>query len=110
MALGKRLSDEEKERIAAFKEEGLSNREIARRISRSHTVVDNFIRKGQQYGTKKSPGAPSVISSRDRSHILRLAPNSSLSARAIKEQTGVSASVQTVRRVLKGPGCCRERK
>ena len=102
MSSGKWLSDVEKGKIAAFKEEGLSNREIARRISWSHTVVDNFIRKGQQYGTKKSPGAPSVISKRDRSHILRLASNSSLSARAIKEQTGVSASVWTVRRVLNG--------
>ena len=45
MPRGAELSDFEKGQIRAFKGLGLSNRDIAERLARSPTVVDNFMKK-----------------------------------------------------------------
>lgn len=44
MPRGKLLNQEEKAKITAYKDAGLSNREIALRIKRSHHVINNFIK------------------------------------------------------------------
>ena len=54
-ATGRQLSDLEKQRISDFKSLGLTQREIAKRINRSQSVVKNFLKLGpQKYGKKKT--------------------------------------------------------
>ena len=48
------LSGMEKGQILAYKKEGLSSREITRRIDRSPFVVNNYLKLENTYGTKKS--------------------------------------------------------
>ena len=47
------LTHEEKNSIKIYKENGYSNREIARKINRSNRVVRNFSKKGFSYGIRR---------------------------------------------------------
>ena len=46
MGRGKRLTNEELAVIKAYKDTGLSNREIAKKIKRSPKVVNNYFKIG----------------------------------------------------------------
>lgn len=101
MGRGKRLTEVERQIIVALKNEGLSNREVAKRIKRSANVVDNFVRVKENYGIKKSPGRPRALSKRQERAILRVASNSMLSASAIAKEAGVKTNVRNIQRLLK---------
>ena len=55
----------EKGQILAYHNEKKSNRWIGEKIKRSETVVRNFLRSPNIYGTKKSPGSPKILQPRD---------------------------------------------
>ena len=74
MPNGKLLNSTEKEIITRLKGEGNSNRNIAKTIGRSRTIVDNFIK-----GNQKKIGRPKKLSERDKRRILRVASNAALS-------------------------------
>ena len=57
-------SDVEKGQILAYRDDGLSSREISRRINRSPSVVNNFFKLVLEYGTKKSSGRPRKLTER----------------------------------------------
>ncbi|XGW19025.1 hypothetical protein V3C99_003105, partial [Haemonchus contortus] len=101
MGRGSLLSDFEKGQILAKKEQGLSNRRIARDLGRSHTVVDNFIKNPEEYGTRRSAGRPSLLSDRDKRRILREASNSTKSCMEIRSSLNLNASKDTVWRVIR---------
>lgn len=101
MGKNKRLDLEEIGRIKELKAGGLSNRKIAERIGRSPRVINNFFSDPAQYGKKQTGGIKTATSERERRAILREASNSSLTARQIGRNVGVSASVWTVRRIIK---------
>lgn len=101
MGRGKKLTEYERGQIIALKNEGLSNREVAKRIKRSANVVDNFVKNKENYGIKKSPGRPRALSKREERAILRAASNSTHSAAAIAKEAGVQTNVRNVQRLLK---------
>ena len=86
MPRGTELSDFEKGQIRAFQEIGLSNRDIATRLSRSPTVVDNFIKKKDSYGKKKRSGRRPKLTARDKRSIARAASNSTKGVRWIQSR------------------------
>jgi Transposase and inactivated derivatives, IS30 family len=65
------LSGMEKGQILAYKKEGLSSREIARRIDKSPIVVNNFLKLGNTYSTKKSSGRPRKLTPRQKRKVIR---------------------------------------
>jgi IS30 family transposase len=101
MGRAKPLSNEERGKITAFKECGLSNCKISRRLNRSSTVIDNFVKLGQNYNSKKSTGRPQVLTNRKKRAILRVASNSALSARGILDQCSVKTDIRNVHRLIK---------
>jgi len=101
MGRARPLSMEEWGKIKTFKECGLSNRKISRRLKRSSTVVDNFVKLGQNYNSKKSTGRPQILTDREKRVILRVASNSALSARGIIDQSCVKIGIRNVQRLLK---------
>lgn len=101
MARGLKLSEREKGLIEGYGDRGYGIREIARKIGRSHNVVGNFLRNKTSYGTKKHPGRPSKLSSKDKRRIIRAASNSSISLKEIKKKNGLKVSRETIRRVIK---------
>ena len=50
MPRGKPLSEIEKGQIMAYHETGMTNRSIAARISRSHDLINNFLKNPENYG------------------------------------------------------------
>jgi transposase len=71
MGRGKRLTAEEIGNIKCLREEGYSNREIARRIHRSAKVVNNFVQDIENYGKNYRGGIKSATTARERRTILR---------------------------------------
>lgn len=100
MAKGARLNDEEKGRIKAYKEEGLSNREIAQRIGRSHDVINKFVRLGNSYGIKKAPGKKPALSARAKRAIRAAAANSTKGTRRLQKEMEPNVSHVTVWKAL----------
>jgi transposase len=101
MPRGTELSDFEKGQIRAFKDLGLKNRAIAKRLARSPTVVDNFIKKNDGYGKKKRSGRRPKLSDRDKRSIVRAASNSTKGVRRIRDEFKPNVSKNTVWRAIK---------
>ena len=114
MAKGKILSDIEKGKIIAFKEQNLSNREIARRLGCSKDSINNFFKKGENYGKRKRYGRKEKLTTRTKRRILKVfknlievmnflkdMSNSMIGCRAIKKELSLDVSHQTIWRVAK---------
>ena len=101
MVKGKVLTDIQKGQIIAFKEQDMSNREIARKLGCSRGSIDNFVKKGDNYGKRKHPGRKAKLSRRAKRRILREMSNSMIGCRAIKDELSLDVSHQTIWRVLK---------
>ena len=60
----------------------------------------NYLKDLENYGKKKRSGRRSSLTSRDKSHIIRLAGDKTISAAKIKAQLKLTQSTTTVRRVI----------
>lgn len=101
MPRGKQLSEEEKGKIQAYHEEGLSNREISRRLKRSSSVVDNFLKLGSKYAQAKRPGRTPLVSDRDKREIKRLAVKENYSANKIRAEMSLDIGTRRVQQIMK---------
>lgn len=101
MPRGISLSDKEKGQIKAYHEEGLSNREISRRLNRSSCVIDNFIKLGDKYSTKKRKGRIPTVTERDKREIKRLALTETFSAKEIRGQMDLGVGIRRVQQIMK---------
>lgn len=100
MGRGKSLTVEEKAKIYAYDDQGLSGREISLKINKSANVVWNYLRNKEKYGKNMKGRQTMATTATERRNILRIASNSSDSAAKIKEKSGSSASLSTVRRII----------
>lgn len=96
-----RLTDVQRGQILAFKESGLSFREIGRRIGKNHSVVSRFLKDVDGYGKKKSPGRPKILTDRVKRQICRVAANSTKGSRRIRNICAPEVSHVTVWHALK---------
>ncbi|PIC18805.1 hypothetical protein B9Z55_024569 [Caenorhabditis nigoni] len=94
------LTQFEQGRIQGLNDAGLSNREVARRLGRSHKVVNSYLQDPAAYGNRKHTGRPSKLSDRERRSILREASNSTYSARQIQSHLNLGVSAKTIVRVI----------
>lgn len=101
MAKQKILNLSEKTKIDVYRSEGYSNRAIAKKIGRSPTVVDNYIKDPEGYGKNFKGRVSLSLSTYEKRKIIRIASNSALSLSKIRAQAGVEASKSSVRRVIK---------
>ena len=95
MPRGTCLNKTERDVIERMKKDGKTYREIAKVVGRSVNAVHRVINS-----SKRKMGRPTVTTNADKRHILRCASNSSGSLRQIKEDSGVSVSRSTVRRII----------
>jgi len=86
MAKGKRLFDDEKTSIRIYKEIGISNRQTAKRIGRSETVIRKFLKKGSKYGQKKPTRGNTKLNSQQRGQIRLEATKNRVNAKQIKQK------------------------
>lgn len=100
MSRGKRLSQLEQGKIQALRSQGLTYRQINKKIKRSCCVIHNYYKSPHTYGLKGNRGRKSTFTATDKRHIFRLASNQSISARQIKIQLGLKQSTRTIQRIL----------
>ncbi|DAZ97550.1 TPA: LOW QUALITY PROTEIN: hypothetical protein N0F65_003036, partial [Lagenidium giganteum] len=74
-----------------------SQREIAKRVNRSNTVVANFLRDPARYGTAHCQGKPPVLSKRDKRRNGRAISNSGTSIARIKHDLEIDVSLITLK-------------
>ena len=104
MPRGKELTNDEKVKINAYKDAGLSNREIARKLARSKTAIDNFINLGVFHGKQKRRGRKPLITKRQKEQILQLAKEKCFTSSQIVTELDLPISVRRVRQILNTSG------
>ena len=77
---GKTLNEFEKGQITAFRELGLSGRQISKKLGRPRSVVQHFMNGETNYGSQKSPGRLKFLSKRDERQVIRVASQRKLTA------------------------------
>lgn len=100
MPKGNRLTDAEQLSIKIYKEEGYSNRETARKIERSESVIRNFLKKGPNYGIKAPTKGRTKISARQTGQIRLEATRNRLSCKQIKEKLDFPVTTRHIARIL----------
>ncbi|CDF37795.1 unnamed protein product [Chondrus crispus] len=85
MPKGKQLTDVEKGQILVLHNGCLSVREIAESINRSKTVVHNFMKNPQAYGSKKRSGMPPKLTPGLKRRVIREASKREKSANQIRK-------------------------
>ena len=100
MSRGKKLSEKEKGKIDLLKSGKLSNRAIAKKIKRSRTVVNNYVRLKDNYGLKGLRGRKSKIAGILKKRIIHLASHEMMSASKIKQELALPQCTRTIQRIL----------
>lgn len=100
MGRGKRLDDFEKGGIVALRAQGLSNRAIAKAVSRSSNVVNNFLRDPVAYSSSKPAGPAPQLTEHDVRRLRRTAAKGEESSKEIVASLGLPVSDRRVRQVL----------
>lgn len=100
MGQGKSLTDSEKDCIKALKRTGCTQTEAARQIGRSEAVVRSFVKLGDRYGIKKSPGRPPKLSKSAKRNIFKLATTKHLTPTEIKVVLDLPVSKTRIQQVL----------
>jgi IS30 family transposase len=101
MSRGRKLSEKEKGKIDLLKSGKLSNRAIAKKMKRSPTVVDNYVKLKDKYGLKRLHGRKSNIAGVLKKRLIHLASHEMMSASKIKHELALPQSTRTIQRVLK---------
>lgn len=94
------LSLEERAKIDAYRESGLSIREIARRVKRSKTTIQNYLADPKIYGSIKRSGRQPIVSERDKRSIKRLAVTNNFSCKQIKSEFNLNVTARWVNQIL----------
>ena len=100
MVKRKSLTDFEKGKILALKESVWRNREIESNIARSPSLIDNFIKKGENYGKKGKQGRPNSLTDRDKRQLIKFASNKKVSCAKLKSDLNFNVSIETIRKSL----------
>lgn len=100
MARGLTLTAEERGQILAYRNVGWSERKIASEISRSKTVIHNFLCDPSSYSVKKRRGSIRKVSKRTIRRLVRAASNKVISASQLRYSLGLNISVRRVQQLL----------
>lgn len=101
MPRSKLLNKDEQVKIMAYKDAGFSNRQIAFKISRTHNVVNNFVKLGNLYDKIRRKGGNKKLSRRQTSLILRAALNQNVTAGEIQAELDLPVSKRGVQQILR---------
>lgn len=104
MGKGKFLTEPEKAVIDQLKALNLSNREISRRIDRSLCVVNNYIKKSENYGQRAKTKGNTKITSRQKNQLIQLASTGEYSANELIAKLDLPIKKKAVCRILNNTG------
>jgi IS30 family transposase len=98
MGRKKELTQDEKSKILAYRDVGLSIRMIAGRIDRSKSCIGGFLKRPVQ--EMETRGRKKMLTDRDNRQIWRLASNSRIYSKQIKDSLELQCSSRTVLRSI----------
>jgi len=94
------LSENEKGKISAFHLSGKSVSYIAKQLSRSRTVVSNFLKDPEGYGAKKRPGRPPKMTNTAKRRLFREASKGQSSSREMQQSLELPVTARRIRQML----------
>ena len=101
MAKGIKLSECEKGQITALKRVGKSHREILKALGRNKTVICNYLKNPDKYGTRKPTSRPEKLSQQFKRRIVReVKKKISSTSTILKSLRDAPCSTRTIRRHL----------
>ena len=101
MAKGTKLSDFEKGEITALKRVGKFQREISKALGRSKTVIWNYLRSPNKYGTRKPTGRREKFSPLFKRRIVRkVKKKTSSTSKILKPFVNTPCNTRTIKRHL----------
>lgn len=104
MPRAKYLTEAEKAQIDVLRARGESIRQIASTIERSHSVVENYIKKGASYGVKAPTKGNTKVSKRDKNRIIQLASTGNFTSRGIISELDLPITKQRTCQIIKATG------
>lgn len=100
MPRGTQLTEFEKGMIEGLHQGKMSNREIADAIRRSLNVVNNYIKKKENYARNWCSGRKQLLTPREKRRIIRSCSNKKISIAQLKKDIGLRASNSTIWRFI----------
>jgi transposase len=100
MPRGSKLSQEERYKIVQLKAQKKSNREIARLLGRSDTVVGSFLNDPLEYDRIKRKGRPEKVSMKEKRLLFYKARSGKFSSTKLKAQLNCQISARRIRQIL----------
>lgn len=100
MGRRKSLTSEEIASIKAYKDCGLKNREIAKKIGRSHNVINQFFKLNDSYGKNWKSDGNKKIDARCERNIYGNAVNNRMSAAEINREMELPITTRRVQQIL----------
>ena len=98
------MTEVEKGQIMAYKETGLSNVAIGKKIGRSEKVIRNFLKNLDGYGKYANTGPQPKLNARDQRRVVAEASKNMSRASQIIHSCGLKVSRQTIYRALSQSG------
>ena len=96
------LTTQEISAIEVHKNYGLSNRQIAKKLGRSHNVINNYYKLKENYGKNWNYDGNKKLGTRTARRIFQKAVNNHISARQIKTEMELPITTRRVQQILKG--------
>jgi transposase len=107
---GTRLKEGEKAVIIYLESNGVIRTAIAKTIKRSRTVVDNFLRDPEGYGTNNWGCPRRKISDTGVRLLVRTGRSGNYSCAQLKTELGLTIGVRQISRILRETGGLRHKK
>ena len=94
-----KLSEFEKGKITTLKRIGKSQREILKTLGHSKTLISNYLKSPDEYGTRKPTGKPEKLSPQFKRRIVREVKKKTLStSKILKSLVDVPCSTRTIKK------------
>ena len=107
MPRGKKLPDDEKNKIDVLKEKNMSIRKISLELKRSRIVVQNYIKLGDKYRSRDNHGEKKMTDELTKRRIIRVVNCGVGSIKKIKDSLQLSESQTAIRNIIKNTGTFR---
>ncbi|KER32269.1 hypothetical protein T265_01697 [Opisthorchis viverrini] len=101
MPRGPQLTEQERGKILAYREAGMSCRMISSLIGRSKTVVNNFLNNPKSYGKLKPTGRKKSIAEEKVERLILSESTKGLSASHLKVVANLEVSVRRVQQLIR---------
>lgn len=96
-----RLTEEERGKILAFRDTGMSIRKIAEKLKRNKNTIDSFLKDPENHGKRSAPGRPPLVDARDIRRIKSLAIKDNISPSQIRRELSLPVSTRRVQQILR---------